>query len=374
MSSNVFAEVVDVSEKNPSTDQVKASVESIETKNTITDLKIRSDLKGIESLRNRLEALLQNHPQANERYGFARAQALLTFAQNEYQENDRSDVSQRAFLKAKDLIQKLEAESSAVVPVTQIMDAQELLGSQERIREDLWSFAEQTKKDRRFPCAEVSIARLEVALNWASNEREQKGFAGAIQEISLAEEYAERAKEELASCNQQGRCIVKQESQKKQKTIAVAELIKESQPGCMQKLQALVQFKHDKTFLLPEGKRLLKDIEKKIEAQLKVCDTKLICVEGHASLQSRLPPGKREEHNQWLSDHRAQTARSYLEEVGLNKTSLPVKLVPYGCGDRFAHDGRKATYHDLQQLFDLDRRVEFKFKSDVQASCQCGEE
>lgn len=347
LSLSVFADPSkDISEKK---DPVTARTWEKDEDKKIIDTKIRSDLSYIEDLQVRL-ATLQVKGVNQHSYGFAKAAAYLTAATEEYYDHDRTGVTTQLKDKAEALITQLE-KKEAIDPYASGLDRIE---NTQYIRDDLWKKLDELKGMRGWPCCEESVARAEVALQWAGNEIKQKGFDSARKEIALAEELTQLA--------------IKQE-----KMCLTSACMPQNKPApapfdCNKALQALVNFENDKTFLKADGKITLKEVAQKIKDNASRCEIKKICVEGHASVQGNKNREIAKAHNQWLSDGRAKTSKTYLNSLGLQ-----IPMEEYGCGDGISHDKRVATLTDLQALLDKDRRVEFKFKKDTSAKCGCGE-
>ena len=159
----------------------------------ITDEAIAADIRVIESLQERLVNLNGSGvPIAS--YHFAKAQAWLDFALDEYTENDRSRVVEEALGQALHLIQLMERRAEDIPADTPIIPSSEM------IRPDLWEKAGAFKHHANFRCAGDRIAQLEVQLVWAGHEYREMGWRHAKPYLQAAERLAAEAEDELAAC------------------------------------------------------------------------------------------------------------------------------------------------------------------------------
>lgn len=159
----------------------------------ITDEAIASDLETIEWVQERLADLNDGGIPISS-YPFAKAQAWLDFALDEYTENDRSPVVEEALRQAVLLIERLEEGEDTVPMSTRIIPSSGI------IRPDLWEKAETMKKDVNFRCAEDRVAQLEVQLVWAGHENREFGWRHANPYLQAAERLARDAEEQIAAC------------------------------------------------------------------------------------------------------------------------------------------------------------------------------
>ena len=160
----------------------------------ITDEAIADDIKVIQGLQKRLENL-NNKGVPIAGYHFAKAQAWLDFAMDEYTINDRTRVVEEALSQALGIIEPLEKD------VGQISLATPIIPTSTRVRTDLWDKAEAMKKNSEaFRCAGDKIAQLEVQLVWAGHEEKELGWRHAKPFLQAAERLAREADDQLAAC------------------------------------------------------------------------------------------------------------------------------------------------------------------------------
>ncbi|MGB7740520.1 MAG: OmpA family protein [Steroidobacteraceae bacterium] len=122
-----------------------------------SDEAVRRDWVAMEALRGRIDAVRPGHASA---YALWRAELMLDFAVDEYQENDRTTLADALLDDAQRTVASLEPGAAA--PADTSWPA---LPAVKRIREDLWVAAERAKADPVLrECAGEPIARLEVGL------------------------------------------------------------------------------------------------------------------------------------------------------------------------------------------------------------------
>ena len=159
----------------------------------ITDQAIAADIKVIQTLQGRLaEVNKKGTPIAS--YHFAKAQAWLDFAMDEYTINDRSRVVEETLRQALDLIEQMEAGKKGISMYTAIIPTSSL------VRVDLWKRAEELKKHANFRCAEDKVAQLEVQLVWAGHENKEFDWRHSKPYLQAAERLAREADAQIASC------------------------------------------------------------------------------------------------------------------------------------------------------------------------------
>ena len=159
----------------------------------ITDEAISSDINSINRLQKRLaDVNSQGTPIGS--YHFAKAQAWIDMAMDEYTINDRTTVIEDALLQAAGLISQLEEKKKSIGMETMI------LPTSRKIRPDLWQKVVDWKKHPGFPCGEDLIARLEVQLVWAGHEDNQLGWRHAKPYLQAAERLAKEAGRKIDTC------------------------------------------------------------------------------------------------------------------------------------------------------------------------------
>lgn len=162
----------------------------------ITDQTISADISSINALQKRL-ADVNTLGTPIGTYHFAKAQAWIDMAMDQYTMNDRTQVIEDTVGQAHQLIVQLEARSSNIS-----MDTP-LLPTSRKIRADLWQKAADWKKHPGFSCGEDLVAQLEVQLVWAGHEDNQLGWRHAKPYLQAAERYAKEAGRKIESCSTQ---------------------------------------------------------------------------------------------------------------------------------------------------------------------------
>jgi outer membrane protein OmpA-like peptidoglycan-associated protein len=160
----------------------------------ITDEAIAADIKTIQALQKRL-AELNNKGVPIASYHFAKSQAWLDFALDEYTVNDRSRVVEEALRQALDIIEPLEKGVKEISLATPIIPTSAV------VRPDLWAKAEAMKRNAdSFRCAGDKIAQLEVQLVWSGHEDRELGWRHSKPYLQAAERLAKEADAEMAAC------------------------------------------------------------------------------------------------------------------------------------------------------------------------------
>jgi outer membrane protein OmpA-like peptidoglycan-associated protein len=163
----------------------------------IIDEAIADDIAVMRNLQGRL-AILNDKGVPIGGYHFAKAQAWLDFAMDEYTVNDRSRVVEEALGQALGIIEPLERGDRNLGVTTPIIPTSSL------VRPDLWEKAETLKKNvESFRCAGDKIAQLEVQLVWAGHEEKELGWRHAKPYLQAAERLAREVDDRMASCPQQ---------------------------------------------------------------------------------------------------------------------------------------------------------------------------
>ena len=159
----------------------------------ISDRAIHADYQTYEQLQARIRAL--NAPQRPLRdYHLSKAQCWLDVSFHEYTRNDRSPFPQLALDQSAQLVQGMEANASGLP-----MDTP-LVNDAERVRPDLWAWADTLKGHAGWRCVAQRVACAEVELVHAGNELRQQGWRHANPYVQIAEDQLERASEQAAAC------------------------------------------------------------------------------------------------------------------------------------------------------------------------------
>ncbi len=159
----------------------------------ITDEAIAADLKTMDWLQERLAELNRKGvPIAS--YQFAKAQAWIDFARDEYTENDRSVVCEEALKQSVGIIAQLEAEKKDISMSTPIIPTSSV------VRKDLWELAERLKLHPGFHCGEDRVAQFEVQLVWSGHEESEFGWRHSKPYLQAAERLAREAVDLINAC------------------------------------------------------------------------------------------------------------------------------------------------------------------------------
>lgn len=158
----------------------------------ITEASIARDLGAIELRQARIRAL-NDAGRAVRDYGLAKAQCWVSFALDEYHDNDRTGVIEAALTEADRLLDAMEA--GAGVP----RDTP-IIATSMRVREDLWARAARLHDCDGAHCATAAVACLEVQLVWAGHEYRETGWRHARHAIDVAERLAAEGERLAAAC------------------------------------------------------------------------------------------------------------------------------------------------------------------------------
>ncbi len=161
----------------------------------IADSVIRRGLDTIEGLQTRIKALNDSGVPVRD-YHLAKAQCWVSFALEEYHENDRSKVIEAALTEADGILDVMETGSRPAIA------APRQIATVTRIREDLWAKIESLKTSPGFRCATLETACLEVKLNEAGHDYGETGWRHARFNIDEAERMAADAERYAANCPQ----------------------------------------------------------------------------------------------------------------------------------------------------------------------------
>jgi OmpA-OmpF porin, OOP family len=160
----------------------------------ITDQTIAGDLQSLTALQQRLADLNSAASIPVGVYHFAKAQAWIDMAMDNYVMNDRTRVIEDAVFEAWRLIDKMERKEQNLPMSTPILPTSKV------VRQDLWDLAARYKLDPRFSCAEDTVAQLEVQLVWTGHEENQLGWRHAKPYLQAAERLAREARRQMDAC------------------------------------------------------------------------------------------------------------------------------------------------------------------------------
>lgn len=314
----------------------------------ITDRAISADIASINALQKRL-ADLNNQGTPIASYHFAKAQAWLDMAMDEYVMNDRSRVVDDALQQANRLIEQLEAKKSEPGMDTEILPTSRM------IRPDLWRLAAELKQSSGFSCGEDLVARLEVQLVWAGHEDNQLGWRNAKPYIQAAERLAGEARQKTETCPV-GRTAaamtgaVLSESQVSPTLVAV---------GNTGSTQAQTQGPSGIAEVVPDRVHFSVNSDLLGSRSVAVLERLVIVLTAHPAVQVELS-GHADERgsasfNRALSLNRAEVVRAYLVAAGIDRGRITLEA--FG-------SSQPATSGNDSGAYACNRRVEFEFTPD----------
>jgi outer membrane protein OmpA-like peptidoglycan-associated protein len=313
----------------------------------ITDEAIADDINVIQALQGRL-ATLDNKGVPIDGYHFAKAQAWLDFAMDEYTINDRSRVVEEALWQARGIIEQLEAGENEISMDTSIIP------TSTKVRADLWEKAEAMKNNSdSFRCAGDKIAQLEVQLVWAGHEEQGLGWRHAKPYLQAAERLAREADAQMAACpprRAESAVIAAQTDLPGEVPVPLPAAMKCPEPApaavskVLEPLPDRVHFALNRAKISAASAAVLN----RIAAAMKSEPILRVVLQGHADQRGEFT------YNIRLSQRRANSVRSYLVNAGIAGERISVialgkskPLIPAETIDGYARN----------------RRVEFAFTS-----------
>jgi OmpA-OmpF porin, OOP family len=312
----------------------------------ITDGVIRSDQRSIASLQTRLGVINANGVKANN-YFLSKATAWLDFAREEYTDNDRSGIFERLMNESRLLISQLEAKRTDISRKTTIIEGSQI------IRPDLWAKLQSFQQHKDFECVAGKVGQAEVQLVWAGHEELEGGWRHAKPYIEIAEDMVQGIEKALTKCSEP--VVMASTEQKLNLPSVVSPAAEVGQALQSISIATDTLFKFDKAAiddLLPEGRRLLDDLVKRLA---KFKSVERILITGHTD---RLGSAS---YNLKLSEQRATAVKQFLIEAGFS-TSL-IQQAGAGESDPLVTcSGDKAT-NDLLTCLQPNRRVDVRIKA-----------
>jgi outer membrane protein OmpA-like peptidoglycan-associated protein len=155
----------------------------------ITDEAVASDLALFDAWGMRLE-VARSHSGLGADYAGASARAWLTWAREEYEDNDRGPVVEQAFAQARQSIERLEQGDLDREP-----GPAELVGPSRATHADLWAVADSAAQSPGLAERGGEVAELEVELLRASHEGGPSAACRAAPHLARAIELAGRLRE-----------------------------------------------------------------------------------------------------------------------------------------------------------------------------------
>ena len=325
----------------------------------ITDRAISADIATFTALQKRLADINALGTPIGS-YHFAKAQAWLDMAMDEYVMNDRTRVVEDALRQAGQLIGQLEAKKSEMGMETLLLPTSKL------IRPDLWHQAAELKKRPGFPCGEDLVARLEVQLVWAGHEDNQLGWRHAKPYLQAAERLAGEARRKIEACPT-GQTVAADTSlpsaagmtaEKADETAlpvspaSTSPILGDSAAGTKGRTPGAsavgeetpdrVHFAVNSDIISARSAAVLERLAMVLRANPGVS----VELQGHADDRGN------EESNRILSRNRAEVVRTYLVAAGVDRSRLPVQA--FG-------DSKPVRHGNDIVSFAHNRRVEFVF-------------
>jgi len=316
-----------------------------------SDPVIERDLDALDGWQARLDSL----PGAGQDvWRAASARAWLEAARVEYTDNDRQGFPQAAFERAVALISDLQAGKAPVdssnAPVAQVPR-----GSV-RLVDSLYARLDSLKHNPGFRCAREPLARLEVELAWAGNEKLDQGDCRTSPHVARAIELARAAEDSVALCIPPPVAVAPEAplpAPAPDPVIAVPMPTREEL-----RIPRNVHFALNQFDIGPTSRGVIGGIV----ALLQKYPSITVRLVGHAD--SRGSP----EYNLALSKRRVEVVRAVLVEMGIDSTRLSTD-----------YRGKSEPYaiEDSKRGFALNRRVEMVFVDaqgrDIKAEAQEGD-
>ncbi|HVK52227.1 MAG TPA: OmpA family protein [Pseudoxanthomonas sp.] len=309
--------------------------------NRITDEAIHADLSGYETTQGRIQALNDGGRPVRD-YHLSKAQCWLDVSFHEYTRNDRSAFPQEALTESEKLIVGMEQGVEPLPTDTP------LVNNAARVREDLWKRFAAIHGTPGFVCAQQAVACGEVELVHAGNEYNQQQWRHSKPYIQIAEDWVSDAEALSRTCG-----------------------VAPNGPGAPAAapvepvLTANVLFEFDRSGAKDIRAYSLKSLDRELgrlqEEGLVLTHVELV---GHAD---RLQ-GRGHAYNQALSQKRAETVRTLLQERGVDAS-----LIDYS----FKGDSEQVQTCEgvkpgatLQECLIPNRRVEIRLHAQPKAAAR----
>jgi len=292
----------------------------------ITDHAIADDLKYIASLRQRLSVLNDNgHP--IDEYHFCKAQAWTDMAYEEYTNNDRSGVVDAAAAQANFLIEHMEAQDLKIPTDTPIIH------DSKKVRNDLWSFAEQQKQHglvEKVCSSACALAKMEVQTVWAGHNELELGWRYAESPIHAAERLRNQVQTELNQCDPVPVVVA---------APIVCDVPKAQISPTISKVEVpdVVYFALNQYTLSRSSRAVLDQVANVLREQAQG----KVLLSGYTDIRAN------PQYNKALAQHRVDAVRDYLVNKGINRTRIDTRAI--------GQNVQSAS--DLKRSFALSRRV-----------------
>ncbi|HOB94395.1 MAG TPA: OmpA family protein [Aquabacterium sp.] len=281
----------------------------------------------------------------------AQAQCWLDVSFHEYTRNDRGPFPQAALEQADLLARAMETGRP---PLAMTLDTPLVAGA-ERLRPDLWAQAAALRSHRGWRCAQAKAVCAEVELVHAGHEQVQIGWRQAKPYVQIAEDLLGEAQQLAERCD----------PPPPPPPVVVPVPVPPPPPAppaapVVQELGASVVFsfdRHGAADVRPFSLQQLQTLVAQVKERGLVA--RQLVLTGHAD---RLNGTGRADYNQALSERRAATVRSLLQQLGLpGVDSAQVQVDAVGDSRQVqACDGRFASPAALQECLLPNRRVELR--------------
>lgn len=257
-----------------------------------------ANLQHIESLQRRADKLAFDLLDPNN-YHLAKARAWLNLATSEYYEKDTSGALEAAIDQAKTLLDALENRQTGIGP-TGIgpaainMDTPLQLPGSDAVRPDLLGKIAALKKHEKFSCGQRPSAEAEVYLLWAGHEFHEYGTSHAESYLRGVENLIYEAQVAIDNC-------------------VSAPAVVQAPPLDKITLSGDALFAFNKATLNPEALWRLDNLAVNIK---QVDQLEEVVLVGHTDRYGNF------EHNQKLSEQRAESIKQYLAGKGIPEDKI----------------------------------------------------
>jgi len=271
--------------------------------NRITDSVIAGDLATIRALNGRLENL-NTGGLRNANYHMTKARNWIDFAFEEYNDNDRSVVTEAALAEAAVLIRAMEANEKDITMDTPI------IRTSRKIRPDLWELSERLKRGEGFRCAQTTLAEFEVQLVWSGHEYEELGWRHAVAEIDRAERLADQAVKEYENCGK----VVSPVQCPVCPAIPSPPIVPANDAALQ--MPKRVHFAFDSAAISGESRRVMREVVRVMNRSPQIT----LLIEGNTDAYGSV------EYNRNLARRRVDAVRKYLRDSGVSGAKIETAI------------------------------------------------
>jgi len=248
------------------------------------------NLQQIETLQRRADALAFGEL-GSDNYHLAKARAWLHLATSEYHEKDTSGALEAAVDQAKALLDALESKQTGAAIN---MDTPLQIPGSEAVRPDLLEKIAVLKKHGKFSCGQRQAAEAEVYLVWAGHEFYEQGLSHAESYLRSVENLVYEAQVAIDNCGS-------------------APPVVQAPPADKITLSGDALFAFNKATLNPNALWRLDNLAVNIK---QVDQLEEVVLVGHTDRYGNV------EHNQKLSEQRAESIKQYLIGKGIPEEKI----------------------------------------------------